>query len=378
MGPRRAARRGPTAEHMANMGADPCYPTSHATSSRTAPTPAPRDDHDPGGGGRGGVAVYDGGSPTRWAAAAEPRPANVPPISDEEADRPLGVPPRSSSSSAGYRFTFTHPNGTPVAYDPCRPVHFVTRPTGAPPGCAELLAAAIAEVSRATGLTFVDDGTTSEAPSAERAPYQPDRYGQRWAPVLIAWQTPSDNPNFAAAVTGEAGSIPVAWSGHPRAYVTGTVQLDATKFTRCSPVRKASSTPTPSSCTNWTPGRARPRHRPDPAHVPRKRPRRHRVRSGRPRRPGPARAGTLHPLVVNPQGSPQQDAGEVESTAPTRHSTGVATPRRGQMVNCVGHGSTKTARAGVRAFAHTQDRLASARPASGDAEGADPPGSADR
>ena len=179
-----------------------------------------------------GVAVYDGGSPTRWAAAAEPRPANVPPISHEEADRPLGVPPRSTSSSASYRFTLTHPDGTPVAYDPCRPVHFVTRPTGAPPGGAELLAAAIAEVSRATGLTFVDDGTTSEAPSADRAPYQPDRYGQRWAPVLIAWQTPSDNPDFAAAVTGEAGSIPVAWSGHPRAYVTGTVQLDATKFTQ--------------------------------------------------------------------------------------------------------------------------------------------------
>jgi len=107
----------------------------------------------------------------------------------------LGTPPGVSSSGTGYRFAVTQLDGTPVAYDPGRPVHFVTARLGLPRGGAELVTAAIAEVSRATGLKFVDDGTTSEAPSRDRAMYQPDRYGQRWAPVLIAWHTPIDNPD---------------------------------------------------------------------------------------------------------------------------------------------------------------------------------------
>jgi len=52
-------------------------------------------------------------------------------------------------------------------------------------------------------------------------------YGDRWAPVLISWVTPNENPDFAADVTGEGGSSAMSRDGRPSAYVTGAVELDA-------------------------------------------------------------------------------------------------------------------------------------------------------
>ena len=86
---------------------------------------------------------------------------------------------------------------------------------------------AVALVSKATGLRFVFDGPTSETPSRQRPLYQPKMYGDRWAPVLISWVTPSENPDFAAGVTGEGGSAHTGLPTQPTAYVTGAVQLDA-------------------------------------------------------------------------------------------------------------------------------------------------------
>ncbi len=85
----------------------------------------------------------------------------------------------------------------------------------------------MAEVSAATGLRFVNDGTTSEGPSDERKPYQQDRYGHRWAPVLIAWSTPVESPRLEGKVAGFGGSVHVAASTHHSALVTGEVALDA-------------------------------------------------------------------------------------------------------------------------------------------------------
>jgi hypothetical protein len=117
----------------------------------------------------------------------------------------------------------------PVAFDPCRPVHFVVRPTNEIPGGREQLTQALAEVSRATGLVFVDDGLTNEAPSDQRAPIQKERYGDRWAPVLITWSDPDEAPRLEGKVAGYAGP---QWIGTPGKrgsdrYVTGIVVLDA-------------------------------------------------------------------------------------------------------------------------------------------------------
>jgi hypothetical protein len=89
---------------------------------------------------------------------------------------------------------------------------------------------AISRLSLATGLQFIDDGPTTEAPTFQRAEYQPERYGDRWAPVLIAWVTTEENPDFAASVEGESGSVIVSQNNGPRIYVTGIVELDSSKL----------------------------------------------------------------------------------------------------------------------------------------------------
>lgn len=149
-----------------------------------------------------------------------------------EAAAPLGTPPAVATPSDAYRFLYTQKDGvTPVAFDPCRAVHYVVRPDGAPAGGAELIAAAVARVSAATGLQFVDDGATTEAPSRTRKGMDRDRYGDRWAPVLFAWETADENPDIAADVIGEASPVPVGigTDGH-LTLVTGQVDLDAAQL----------------------------------------------------------------------------------------------------------------------------------------------------
>ena len=115
----------------------------------------------------------------------------------------------------------------PVAFDPCRPVHYVVRPDQAPAGAVELLPRALADVSASTGLQFIDDGTTTEAPSVGRPNYLPDTYGDHWAPVLIAWSNPAEFGGLSGPVIGLAGSEPVTTDDDQLALVSGQVVLDA-------------------------------------------------------------------------------------------------------------------------------------------------------
>jgi hypothetical protein len=130
---------------------------------------------------------------------------DVPSGAGEVAAAPLGTPPQPPAGIGGYAFSMTHEDGSPVAFDPCRPIHFVVRPDGQPQGGRELLTSAFSALSAATGLQFVDDGDTNEAPLETRAPYQRDRYGDRWAPVLVVWSSPAETSMLADGVLGRAG-----------------------------------------------------------------------------------------------------------------------------------------------------------------------------
>lgn len=162
-------------------------------------------------------------------------PSDAPPAGVGEAAAPLGRPPAAPARAEGdgYRFLeHQRSSSRPVTWSPCRAVHYVVRPDHAPPGGDALLHDAVAAVSAATGLRFVDDGSTTEAPSEDREPYQPERYGKRWAPVLVTWATSAEVPDFGIDVVGEAG--PQAWqtAKGARAYVTGAVALDAAHLPR--------------------------------------------------------------------------------------------------------------------------------------------------
>ena len=152
-------------------------------------------------------------------------------------DRPTATPtngerlvmaPLSAASNPNYQFREVQVGSAePVAFDPCRPVHYVMRPNGAPTGGPELVTASLAEISAATGLQFIDDGLTDEAPTEGRPNYLPDRYGDRWAPVLIAWSAPQEFAPLSGDVIGVAGSAPVDTEDGQRVLVSGQVVLDA-------------------------------------------------------------------------------------------------------------------------------------------------------
>ena len=166
------------------------------------------------------------GSPASLAAGTG---VAFPPAGVGESARPLGAPPAVLPVPEGtsYRFLYKQDDGvTPVTWSPCRAIHYVTRQAHQPPGGAQLVRDAFAEVSRATGLVWVDDGSTTEAPSADRSPYQPDRYGKRWAPVLVTWAGADEVPDLRSDVIGEAGALPVRTRSGDRAFVTGVVNLD--------------------------------------------------------------------------------------------------------------------------------------------------------
>lgn len=167
--------------------------------------------------------------------AGGPWSKGYPPRGFEAEKNPLGQPeppPRSSDS-----YSFVDDEGAFIAYDPCRPIHYVTRTDNAPAGGQQLITDAVAAASKATGLVFIDDGATTEGFTEERAVYQPDRYGEQWAPVLIVWETPKEEPQFAINETpgaenlaGLGGSQPIVGEAGSRVFVTGAVRLNTLVF----------------------------------------------------------------------------------------------------------------------------------------------------
>ena len=151
----------------------------------------------------------------------------VPPRGVDASDVPLDLPPASNGATSFVLLESPDDSQDFVAYDPCRPVDYVVRPDFAPAGTDGLIEEAVAEISAATGLTFVHRGITTEAPSEDRDTYQPDRYGKRWAPILVTWTSPAEIPELDGDTAGLGGSPYAHTPGKPFVYVAGQVQLDA-------------------------------------------------------------------------------------------------------------------------------------------------------
>ena len=132
------------------------------------------------------------------------------------------------STAGAHAFLHVDEAGGPVGYDPCRPVYYVVRPDGAPPNGDALLAEAVAIVSGATGLVLQAAGSTDEAPRVDRPLIQPERYGDDWAPLLIAWSDEQEMPELAGEIAGVGGSAAVPGAdGTGMWLVAGRVVLDA-------------------------------------------------------------------------------------------------------------------------------------------------------
>jgi hypothetical protein len=162
-----------------------------------------------------------------------PTPSTLPdrpPPSREEAAKPLGFPAPVPAAGGQFEVELHQPNdaNTPVAFDPCRPIHYVVNPAGAPADGLSLIKSAIARVQTATGLHFVYDGPTTEKPNKQRDDYLPKRYNTtRWAPVLIAWSNQNAFPELSGYVDGVTypGSAYTADAQH-LVYVSGEIVFD--------------------------------------------------------------------------------------------------------------------------------------------------------
>lgn len=135
-----------------------------------------------------------------------------------------------SDARSQYRFLETDTAGHPDRWNPCAAIHYVVNLGRAPAGSLQDVQEAAHRVSDATGIMFVYDGPTDEVPFLHRDPYQPDRYGPRWAPVVIAWTSPSatDIPFHKDGHTAAGIASPgVPRDGSAPIFVSGWVLINA-------------------------------------------------------------------------------------------------------------------------------------------------------
>ena len=92
-----------------------------------------------------------------------------PPPGTEEAARRLSPVPSTTAGSGRHEFQHLQPGGdaststgTPVAWDPCRPIHWVYNPAGAPADGLTTVRDGFARLAATTGLRFEYDGTTDK------------------------------------------------------------------------------------------------------------------------------------------------------------------------------------------------------------------------
>jgi len=106
--------------------------------------------------------------------------------------RSTTLEPKAVGAKGDYTFILTS-GGDPVRWNPCEPIHYVLGRAGLTEGGIQDVHGAIDRITEVTGVEFTYDGLTDEQPSRDRRSYQPERYGDRWAPVLIAWVDPAES-----------------------------------------------------------------------------------------------------------------------------------------------------------------------------------------
>lgn len=94
----------------------------------------------------------------------------------------------------------------PVRWNPCEPVHFVINPANATPTGVDDTREAFKRLARATGITYLDDGLTDEDGRQLNRAYQPARYGEQWAPILVHWMANNRGQGSVQIVGGGLGT----------------------------------------------------------------------------------------------------------------------------------------------------------------------------
>ena len=158
-------------------------------------------------------------TPAAGSPAADGGDPNCPAKGHDNRDR--GV---TGDLPFNYSFLFTTPDGCkPVRFNPCDPIHFIINPANAPAGGVADVHQAFKMIADAGGYNFVDDGLTdSDRFDFNRASYDPAKYGERWAPIVVSWSHLGNSAANDVVVAGMGNGMTA-----DGAIVTGMLNLNA-------------------------------------------------------------------------------------------------------------------------------------------------------
>lgn len=105
-------------------------------------------------------------------------------------------------------------------WNPCKPIGYRINTAGAYAGWDAQVHAVMAEMSRATGMTFVNRGTTQEVA------FGPIR--QADSDIVLSWATPAQNNRVAGGAVGSGGSYYQRVAGGVDERFRGSIVLDRT------------------------------------------------------------------------------------------------------------------------------------------------------
>jgi hypothetical protein len=140
------------------------------------------------------------------------------------------VVPRIQAGGSADSFEFLQidpATGEPVRYNPCEPIHYVVNPRLAHEGGIADVRRGFEVIGREARLDFVYDGATDEAVRFNRRAFQPGRYGQRWAPILVGWVPEAQMSPEQPHPAGSGGSVAFENRNGRPVYVTGVITLNA-------------------------------------------------------------------------------------------------------------------------------------------------------
>lgn len=173
------------------------------------------------------TAIAMAGGDDRTDSSA-PAASGGPPPGDDPACPTRGHDNRDRRTTGvlpfNYSFLFTTADGCkPVRFNPCEPIHYVVNPADAPPGGVDDVRRAFRVIAEVGGHTFVDDGLTdADRFGFGRQAYDPARYGERWAPIVVSWSRLGSQGREDVVVAGMGNAHVV-----DGAIVTGMLNLNA-------------------------------------------------------------------------------------------------------------------------------------------------------
>ncbi|MDQ2826874.1 MAG: matrixin family metalloprotease [Actinomycetota bacterium] len=123
-----------------------------------------------------------------------------------------------------YSFLFTTPDGCqPLRFNPCDTIRYIINPTDAPPGGPDDVRQAFKIIAQVGGYTFEDMGTTtSDRFDFGRQAYDPARYGEKWAPIVVSWSKLGNQGTNDVVIAGMGNGVVADGS-----IVTGMLNLNA-------------------------------------------------------------------------------------------------------------------------------------------------------